>query len=168
MIRFFRRLSGDQRGAAAIELGIMTSGFFLLAMGAFDFGGAYMQRGQINEAVSAAAVKSFESRDNVGFSDLQSYVRNLSDNQSLNVSLSCNGVANSCTNFNRTCSCLKTDGSFVSAACDNTCSGADLTPGSTAGYYLTIKGEQPYQTVLLPKAVLSSSMVSQSVTIRLQ
>ncbi len=168
MIRLLRKLRRDQRGTAVTEFALWTTALFLVVMSAMDFAGFYMQRGQINEAVSAAAVQTFQARDNVNFQSTSGYIRNLAENQNLSVAMSCNGVANSCTNLNRTCACLKTDGTYVARTCGSVCTGAGITNGSTAGYYLTIAADQPYEPVLLPSGVMGNSDVAQSVTVRLQ
>ena len=55
-------------------------------------------------------MQSFQQRENVSFGGLEAYVRNLADSQTVTVTTSCNGTANSCTNLNRTCACLQTNG----------------------------------------------------------
>lgn len=167
MKAFIRKLAADRAGVAVTEFALGTTLLFMVVLAGLDFGGYFVQRGQINEAVSAAAMQSFQQRDTVNFNGLQSYVRNLADSQTVTVATTCNGAA-SCTNLNRSCACLKTDGTFTSSlTCGNACAGG-ATAGSTAGYYLTIQASDTFRKVLLPKGVFAGDTVSQSVTVRLQ
>ena len=162
------RLRRDEGGAAAIEFALWSTAFFFAIMAAMDFGMYYLERGKMNEAVGAAAVASFSDADNVDFGQLPAYVRSLADNQSIVVSTACNGSAGSCTNLNRSCSCLKSDGTYVATTCGNMCTGAGVTAGSTAGYYLTIDASQGFTPIILPKGILANSTIAQHATIRLQ
>ena len=158
----------NEDGVATVEFALWVTGFFMIVMVALDFGMFFIERGKVNEAVAASAVASFEEADNVNFGVLPNYVRSIADNQAITVAMSCNGVANSCTNLNRTCACLKTDGTYVAAACGNICTGPDVTGGSTAGYYLTIEAAQGFNPVVLPTGLLSGTSVTQQATVRLQ
>jgi Flp pilus assembly protein TadG len=164
----FSTLRRDENGVATVEFALWVTGFFVIIMVAMDFGMLFIERGKVNEAVAASAVASFEEADNVNFAVLPSYVRSIANNPAINVSTSCNGVANSCTNLNRTCACLKTDGSYVATACGNICTGSDMTGGSTSGYYLTIEATQAFTPVVLPSGLLSDMSLSQQATVRLQ
>ena len=165
MKRFIRKLAADREGVAVAEFALWTTLLFMVVLVGLDFGGYFIQRGQLNEAISAAAMESFKQRDNVNYDSLQGYVRNLADSQSVSVSTSCNG--GTCTNLNRACACLQSDGSFAADDCGNTCP-AGATAGSTAGYYLTIDASDPFRTVLLPKGLFAGDTVSESVTVRLE
>lgn len=167
MKAFIRKFIADRAGVAVTEFALGTTLLFMVVLAGLDFGGYFIQRGQINEAVSAAAMQSFQQRENVSFGNLQSYVRNLADSQTVTVTTSCNGTANSCTNLNRTCACLQTNGTYTATACGTACSGG-ATSGSTAGYYLTIEASDLFRKVVLPKGVFGGDTVSQSVTVRLQ
>lgn len=164
----FASLRRDETGVASVEFGLWSIGFFMILMVAIDFGLFFIERGKVNEAVAAAAVASFEEADNVNFTILPTYVRSIADNQSIAVTASCNGVAGSCTNLNRACACLKTDGSYVAQTCGDVCTGTDMTAGSTAGYYLTITANQGFEPVVLPNGLLSDSGMTQFATVRLQ
>lgn len=164
----FRRLKADQRGAATVEFSLWTVLFFLVALSGLDFGAYYLQRSAADEAVSAAAVSAFTKRTNVGFSDIPAYVKALSDDTALTVTTSCNGVAGSCTNLNRSCSCLKGDGTYVATTCGASCGGTGMTSGSTSGYYLTVLATKPYQSMILPSGSVVPATVRQSATVRLQ
>lgn len=158
----------DENGVATVEFALWVTGFFVIVMVALDFGMFFIERGKVNEAIAASAVASFEEADNVNFAVLPDYVRSIADNQAITVTTSCNGVANSCTNLNRSCGCLKTDGSYVATTCGNVCSGANVTAGSTSGYYLTIEATQGFTPVVLPSGLLSNMSTSQQATVRLQ
>lgn len=162
------RLRGDARGAATVEFALWCTTFFFMIMGAIDFGSYFLLRGKMNEAVSAAAVSSFKTPDNVTFTSLQGFVQGVTGDAAVSVSAICNGSANACTNLSRTCACLKTDGSFTAAACGTTCTGTSYTSGSTAGYYLKIKATRSYSPVILPQDALTPATIVQSATVRLQ
>jgi len=167
--RFPSRLIADESGTAAVEFSLWSVLFFLVAMAGLDFGAYYLERGAVDEGVSAAAVSSFSQRSNVNFTDIPAYVRTLSDNQALTVSTSCNGVAGSCTNVStRSCACLNAAGAYVATACGSTCAGTGMPVGSTAGYYLTIDASKPYQPMLLPDGLLTPSQIRLNATVRLQ
>ncbi len=168
MMDLFRQLRRRDDGVASVEFALWSTFFFVIIMVALDFGSLYLQRGKLNEAVGAAAVASFNNADNVSFGSLPLYVRGLTEDQSTAVTVSCNGSAGACTNFNRTCACLKQDGTYVANSCGNTCSGPGMTTGSTAGYYLTINASRSFDPMMVPRSVLSGASVSQQATVRLQ
>lgn len=171
---FLLRLRGDQSGSVMSEFAIWTAMLFIVIMTALDFAGYYSARGAINEAVSATALQAFQQRDktdassNQFYNEVPAYVRNLADDQSLAVELSCNGVANSCTNTNRTCACLTSEAKYVATACSAECKGTGMTANSVAGYYLTIKASRNYDPLLLPRGVLAGTALDQTTTVRLQ
>lgn len=167
MLRLLRKLRRDGRGVAVAEFAIWVAVFFIGVLAALDFGKFYMDRGELSDALSAATVQAFQTRENVDFAAITTTARNLSRNQSLTVASLCNGVAGSCTNGSRTCACLRTDGSYAPADCGSTCSGNVVT-GSTAGYYLTITASRDYQPALLPKGMLAGADIRQTATVRLQ
>ncbi|MBT0668545.1 pilus assembly protein [Novosphingobium profundi] len=162
------RLRDDHAGIALTEFAAWTSVLFVLIMVALDFGGYYIARGSINEAISAAAVRAFNAGENVDFANLPAYVRNMAENQDLAVSVSCNGEEGACTNTNRTCACLRSDATYTSFTCGATCTGNNVTANSVAGYYLTIRASQSYTPVLVPQSLLSGARLSQATTVRLQ
>lgn len=161
------RLRSDQRGAVAVEFALWTTLFFMVVMVALDFGFFYLQRAKMNEAVSAAALSSFSQADTVSYSSLPDYVRALSGEAEMSVAISCNGGANNCTNTNRTCACLSTNGSYVAASCGNSCS-QQSGSGAKAGYYLTISAEQSFEPVLVPGGSVLPTRLAQQATVRLQ
>lgn len=166
---FLLRLRRDESGSVITEFAIWSAALFLVIMSGLDFGGYYIARSSINEAISAAAVQAFQKREEAPFTTLPAYVRSLADDQSLAVDLICNGDNTPCTNTNRTCACLKNDGTYVSqTSCDKVCDGTGMTEKSVAGYYLTIKASRTYQPLLLPKGMLSGTALDQSTTVRLQ
>ncbi|MFC3099174.1 TadE/TadG family type IV pilus assembly protein [Alteraurantiacibacter palmitatis] len=165
--RFLSCLRKDQRGVAAVEFALWTTLFFFAVMVALDFGSYYMHRGKLSTAVGAAAVSAYNQPNNVAFNSMQGYVRSLSGFADATVTNSCNGVAGSCTNLNRTCACLKNDGTFVAAACNTSCSGSGVTAGSRAGYYYTITASAPFSPMIIPDSVLDGSTMSQRATVRL-
>jgi len=163
MRRLFCKLVADRAGVAVTEFALGTTLLFMVVLAGLDFGGYFMQRGQLNEAISAAAMESFKQRENAPSRQaLETYVRNLADSQAVNVSIRCNG--GSCTGA---CACLQTNGSFTPATCGTACS-SGATSGSTAGYYLTIEASEPFRKVVLPNGVFGGDMVTQSVTVRLK
>ncbi|MDT0576839.1 TadE/TadG family type IV pilus assembly protein [Croceicoccus sp. F390] len=162
------RLGADEQGAVAIEFALWSLGFFLALLAAFDFGSFYLQRSTTGEAVSAAAVQSFVTRDDVNFTALPAYVRTSAEIPSLDVELACNGVAGSCTNLSRRCACLNKDGGYTQANCGTICPVGRASTGSTAGYYLSIRASAPFSPMLLPDGVLKDSVVQQHGTVRLQ
>ena len=158
----------DTAGVAAIEFALLSALFFLAICVALDFGFLYLERSKMNEAVGGAAVNAFSSADNVNFSALPGYVRALADDQTLDVTTSCNGVSGNCTNLSRTCACLKTNGNYVAGTCGASCSGSNFTAGSTAGYYLTVHAAHSFQPLIVPRSVLGNAQIAQQATVRLQ
>ena len=139
MRRLLRQLAADREGVAVAEFALWTTLLFVVVLAGLDFGGYFHQRGKINEAVSAAAMQSFQQRDNVNFGNLQGYVRNLADSQTVTVANTCNG--GSCTNLNRQCACLQSNGTFQAKSCGTACS-SGATAGTTAGILSQNSGER--------------------------
>ncbi|MFC3309724.1 TadE/TadG family type IV pilus assembly protein [Blastomonas aquatica] len=167
MANLLKSLRSDSKGSVAVEFALWVMLFFITALGAFDLGEMIFNRAQMGSAVSAASLQAFDQRDDVKFNELTSYVRALANDDALAVTISCNGVANSCTNLNRTCACLSHEGTFVTRQCGAPCSGSNMTSGVNAGYYLTITASQPFSPALLPKEGVESNL-SQTATVRLQ
>lgn len=168
MLRRLHQLARDLRGVAAVEFALYSSLFFTVVMGGLDFGEYHIARSEIDKAVGAASVSAFETRDNVDFGGMQAYVRALAEDNALTVTTSCNGVVGACTNsVSRTCSCLKTDGTYVATTCGDPCTATGTTTGSTAGYYLTIRASRPFTPMLLPEGALSGKTIAREATTRL-
>ena len=163
-----RLLREDESGVVVVEFALWSTMFFLVVSVAMDFGSLFLERGKMNEAVSATAISAFKTADNVSFGSLPGYVRALSAEPAMSVSIICNGTAGSCTNFSRPCACLKADATYVTAACGNTCTGSGTTAGSTAGYYLTIEATQTFDPLIVPKGMLDGASIVQRATVRLQ
>lgn len=163
------RFRTDRRGAATVEFALWAVAFFMVATVALDFGDLFIKRSRVNDAVSAAAVQSFQNRDTVTYTSLQAYIRALADDPAVTVSAVCNGnSATACTNTGRTCACLKTDGTYVAAASCGAACGSGSTTNSTAGYYLTISAQRNYSPMVLPRGQVSGSEVRETATVRLQ
>jgi Flp pilus assembly protein TadG len=163
-----QQLAAGEQGAATIEFALLTLFFFLCALVALDFASYFVQRSQLAAAVSAGSVSAFTNRSTVPFQTLPAYIQNAAHLPAQpQVSMSCNGTANGCSNTGRTCACLSTTGSYASAACGSTCP-AGNTSGSTAGYYLQITASSQYRAVVLPRGMLNGTPIVQSVTVRLQ
>ncbi|MBB5985180.1 Flp pilus assembly protein TadG [Sphingobium sp. B1D3A] len=160
-------LRRDDKGGVAVEFALWITLFFITALGAFDLGDMYFKRSQMGSAVSAASLQAFDQRDDVNFAELGNYVKALANDSKLTVTVSCNGVAGSCTNVDRPCACLTTEGEMVARQCGIPCSEANMTPGVTAGYYLTISASQSFSPVLLSGGSVGSQL-SQTATVRLQ
>jgi len=161
-------IAADEQGAATIEFALLTLFFFLCALVALDFASYFVQRSQLAAAVSAGSISAFTNRSTVPFQTLPAYIQNaahLSDPPQ--ISVSCNGTVNGCVNTGRSCACLSTTGSYVSAACGSSCP-AGNTSGSTAGYYLQITASSRYRAVVLPRGMLNGTPIVQSVAVRLQ
>ncbi len=160
-------LARCETGVAAVEFALLSSLFFLVICIGMDFGLLYLERSKMSQAVAGAAVSAFSTPATADYASMPGYVRALADDQTLAVSTTCNGTTASCVNQNRTCSCLKTDGTFASGACGSACTGS-VTAGSTAGYYLTISASKTFQPMIVPNSFLSDTQIVQQATIRLQ
>lgn len=165
---FLRRLHRDEQGAVVVEFAFWVVGFFFVAMIAIDFGFYFVQRTKLNMAVGSVAVAAFNTPTNVDFANMPSAVRSLGGVSTISVTVSCNGVANSCVNSSRTCACLKNDGTYVAATCGNSCTGTGVTTGSTAGYYMTVRAAMTYRPMVIPNTMLSAPAMAQQATVRLQ
>lgn len=161
-------LRSCRRGAATVEFALWTALFFALVMVALDFGLYHIQSERADQAVAAAAVQSFQQGSGASFASIPAYVQAFAADSRLTVTTSCNGTAGACTNLNRTCACLKGDGSFVALACGTSCTGTGVTAGSTAGYYLTITASRSFTAVVVPRGMLNNALISRSATVRLQ
>lgn len=165
---FLKRLARDDQGAVVVEFAFWVVGFFFVAMVAIDFGFYFVQRTKLNMAVGSVAVAAFNTPSAVDFTNMTSAVRSLGGVSTATVTISCNGVANTCTNTSRTCACLKNDGTYTVAGCGNTCTGTGVTTGSTAGYYMTVKASVTYTPMVIPTTLLSNRAMTQQATVRLQ
>lgn len=161
-------LARCEAGVVAVEFALLSSLFFLALCIAMDFGQLYLERSKMNEAIAGAAVSAFSTAATADYASMQGYVRALANNQALNVTTACNGTVGSCTNQNRTCSCLRTDGTFAAHACGTSCTGGSVTAGSTAGYYLTVSATQTFQPLIVPNSLLGDTQIVQHATVRLQ
>lgn len=165
---FVKRLGRDDQGAVVVEFAFWVVGFFFVAMIAIDFGFYFVQRSKLNMAVGSVSVAAFNTPDAVDFTNLPTAVRSLGGLSTIAVTVRCNGVANACTNVNRTCACLKQDGTYVAAACGASCTGTGVTTGSTAGYYMAVKAAMNDRPMVIPTTMLNSRAMDQQATVRLQ
>ncbi|MAF28534.1 MAG: hypothetical protein CL820_05505 [Croceicoccus sp.] len=163
-MKLFRQIRYDASGAVAVEFALWTVGLFLLVAAGLDFGLYYIQRSQVDESLSATAISAFDSRSNVAFTTLPAYARALSGDNAMTVAVKCNGVAGSCTNLTRTCSCLNSDNSYTAQACGTVCT----ANGTSAGYYLTLDASTNFSSVIVPSAVVGGGKISRSTTLRLE
>lgn len=164
----YRALGGDESGVVAIEFALLTTLFFLVVCVALDFGAFYLERSKIGGAVSGAAVAAFDNADSVDFAVLPSHVRALANDPDLTVTTACNGATSSCSNTTRNCACIKNDGGFAATSCGAICTGAGVTAGSRAGYYLTISATRQFSPVIVPRSLLEGAAITQVATVRLQ
>ncbi|MEO6093681.1 MAG: TadE family protein [Novosphingobium sp.] len=166
--RLTTRLRNCGRGSASVEFALWTALFFAVVMVALDFGLYHLQAERADQAVGAAAVQTFQQASNAGFASIPAYVRAYAADSALGVTTSCNGTAGACTNVNRTCACLTSNGAFVALSCGSSCSGTGMTAGSTAGYYLTITASRNFAAIVVPRGLLNNAIISRSATVRLQ
>ena len=162
----------DSRGSATIEFALLTCFFFAIMLGALDFGMFFIQRSNLSGGVSTASIHSFANRDAVAFANIPAMVTAASrapGGSNVAVTVTCNAGTASCANTDRVCACLTTTNTFVEASsCGASCTGGNMTSGSTAGYYLTIAASYPYTPAVLPKGALGSAIVQQTAVVRLQ
>ena len=163
-MNLFRQIRDDDSGAVAVEFALWTVGLFFLVAAGLDFGLYYIQRSQVDESLSATAISAFDTRNNVAFSSLPAYARALSGNEALSVAVKCNGVAGSCTNLSRSCSCLNSDNSYTAQECGTVCT----ANGTSAGYYLTLDASTNFSSVIVPSGVVGDGRISRSMTLRLE
>ncbi|WP_448658067.1 TadE/TadG family type IV pilus assembly protein [Sphingomonas sp. CJ99] len=171
-MRLPRMLTADRRGSATVEFALLTLFFLGVMTVVLDYAFFFIQRSQLGTAVESASVSAFSNRDTVTYSNIPTFVQQAAKppaGTSITVTTGCNGGSNNCVNTSRSCSCLTTTGTFVAAAsCGAVCSGANMTSGSTAGYYLKITASYAYQPIVLPQGALDDRTISQSATVRLQ
>lgn len=163
---FLRRLRRDEKGTAAIEFAFLSVMFFAVIIVALDFAMYIMYRQRLGAAIEQGSMLAFNNRASIDTSQLNTYISTSSNlpGSPVTVSLKCNG-ADSCTNTNRQCACLSSDGQSFTVA--GSC-GASCSDGSTSGYYLGIVASYPYQSVVVPNKWLAGSTISRSSMVRLQ
>ena len=125
---------------------------------------AGVARSQVDESLSATAISAFDQRSNVPFTNLPTYARALASDDTLSVTVRCNGVAGACTNISRACACLNADASFTAQACGTVCT----ANGTTAGYYLTLDATTNFNSVIVPGQAVGNGQISRSITLRLE
>lgn len=163
-MKLFRKIRDDEGGAVAVEFALWTVGLFFLVAAGLDFGLYYIQRSQVDESLSATAISAFDSRSNVAFTSLPAYARALSGDDAMTIAVKCNGVAGSCTNLSRSCSCLNDDNSYTAQQCGTVCA----ANGTSAGYYLTLDASADFSSVIVPSGVVGNGKISRSMTLRLE
>ena len=169
MMRFLRSLRQNTSGVAAVEFALLTTSLFFGFLAVLDFGYFLVGEQKLGQAVSAAALSSFQNKNAVTFSSIPTYVQQAADAPaSVTVTTSCNGVAGACTNTSRTCACINSSGVYSAATCAATCSGTGMSANQLAGYYLTINASYNFPALIAPKSMLKNANVSRAITIRLQ
>lgn len=162
------RVRRGEEGAATIEFALLTLFLFMAVLLTLDFAAYYVQRSQLAAAVSAGSMSAFANRTAVPFQTLPTYIQNAARLPTApQISVACNGTANSCVNTGRSCACLSKTGGYANATCGSSCP-AGSTPNSTAGYYLQITASSQYRAMVLPKGMLNGTAMVQSVTVRLE
>lgn len=164
MLKTLRRIHDDESGNAAVEFALWSVGLFFLVAAGLDFGLYYIARSQVDESLSATAISAFDQRSNVPFTNLPTYARALASDDTLSVTVRCNGVAGACTNISRACACLNADASFTAQACGTVCT----ANGTTAGYYLTLDATTNFNSVIVPGQAVGNGQISRSITLRLE
>lgn len=169
MMRSLRSLRQDTRGVAAVEFALLTTSLFFGFLAVLDFGYFLVGEQKLGQAVSAAALSSFQTKNAVNFTSIPTYVQQAADAPAtVTVTTSCNGVANSCTNTSRACACINSSGAYSAATCAANCTGTGMSANQLAGYYLTINAAYTFPALIAPKGMLKNANVSRAVTIRLQ
>lgn len=172
MARLWQSFARHRRGSATVEFALLTAFFFSVILGASDFAMFFIQRSNLGQGVSMASIHSFANRDAVTYANIPAMVTTASAAPAgsvVSVTASCNDAAASCTNTSRVCACLTTANTFVAAgSCGAPCSGANMTNGSTSGYYLKIVASYPYNPLVLPRGALRNATLRQTAVIRLQ
>lgn len=163
--RKFRGFISDEHGVAAIEFAlyaILLTGLFLSLA---DLGLFYVRSLRINAAVEQSALTAFQNRPSINIADLERAVTNSIDlDGDTEVLFTCNGEE-TCTNTNRTCSCLSpADGAYTpSPACGTIC------PASmSSGYYLTVTVHHTHRPLIIPRSWIGNMKLQESATVRLE
>jgi Flp pilus assembly protein TadG len=174
MRRLLSRLRREVRGVATIEFAIWSSLFFASMLVAMDFALWRTQQLRLGSAIEQGGVLAFTNRatlDNTIAQSIRTYVQTaatVTGGATPTVTVTCNGVSPCPAPASRTCACLSTSATGVNsfgaaATCGSSCAG-----GSTAGYYLQLRVSRPYQSAILPHAMLAGRAMVESVVVRLQ
>ena len=169
-----RTLPRDRRGAATIEFAFWSILFFMGMLVALDFAMWRTQQLRLGSAIEQGGVLAFNARQSLNADNataIGNYVRTaaqVAGGWPPDVTVTCNEGLTCSDAADRPCACLNMGASgpaFPAAACGSSCA---ATPGTTAGYYVKIKASHPYQSAILPSAMLAGKMMVDSVVVRLQ
>jgi len=147
---FFRKVTKDVRGAAAIEFGLMIPLLALIVVSVTDIGLGVYRKMQVENAAQAGAQYAMVH----GFD--QTAISNAVTNATNSTSIS------AAPNPSQFCGCPSTTG-VGTASCGSTCS-----TGSVAGSYATVSAQATYSTLLNYQLVPSSYTFTAQSTARLQ
>lgn len=161
---FLRRLAGEERGMATVEMALLSVLFFFVMTAGLDLGMWYQQRLRLDSAVEQGSMIAFNTRSSVDASAITTYVGAAAKLSSApSVTITCNG--STCVNSGRTCACISgSTPTYTTASCNSTCG-----DGSVAGYYMRINAVATSNTLLVPAAMLGGTMTqTRTSLVRLQ
>ena len=162
-----RKIRSDQRGVAAIEFALWASLIGLPLIGGADFALYSMSKLRLNNALGQGVIAAFQTREAVNVTTTRNIVTaSWGNTPAVTVTVTCNGTA-SCVNTNRPCARITgwSAGApqFTAVACNSGCVG-----NSCPGYFMTIRGEATYSSIINNGRFTAPTQLDQSVTVALQ
>jgi Flp pilus assembly protein TadG len=148
--RFFARVTGDQSGAAAIELALLAPVLTVMMVSVIDIGFGIYRKMQVENAAQAGA--HYATRNGFDANAISNAVVSAGNSSSITASPAP-------VQF---CGCATSSG-IVAMSCGTTCPG-----GAVAGTYTTVSAQATYNTLLNYQVVPQNYDFRSQSTVRLQ
>lgn len=158
-------LGSDQRGVAAVEFAVIAPMLLLLLGGVVDFGLIMSGRSKLANAVAQAVQTALLTGPGVTQATLQSVVQTGSTNSGLTPTVTVTGGA-ACYCISGSPAALSSTSTALSA--QNTCTGTCPTGSIGPAVYVVVAASYVYSPLMPLYSQLSSPVISQTVTARLQ
>jgi hypothetical protein len=156
----------DRRGLAAVEFALVAPTLLLLLGGAIDFGLVMSGKSQLANGVAQAAQYALLQGPRVSAATLRSMVQNGSSRSGLKPVVAVAVTGPACYCASGTPMSLST--SFPVLSPTYTCTGACPASAAPPGAYLIITASYVYQPLTPGYSQMVNTVVSESVTARLQ
>jgi len=167
MTRRLSLLGSDRRGVAAVEFAVIAPMLLLLLGGVVDFGLIMSGRSKLANAVAQAVQTALLTGPSVTQAILQSVVQTAATNSGLTPTVTVTVTGSPA------CYCISgspaaLSSTFTALSAQNTCTGTCPTGSTGPAAYVVVAASYVYSPLMPLYSQLSSPVISQTVTVRLQ
>jgi len=167
MTRRLSLLGSDRRGVAAVEFAVIAPMLLLLLGGVVDFGLIMSDRSKLANAVAQAVQTALLTGPSVTQAILQSVVQTAATNSGLTPTVTVTVTGSPA------CYCISgspaaLSSTFTALSAQNTCTGTCPTGSTGPAAYVVVAASYVYSPLMPLYSQLSSPVISQTVTVRLQ